>query len=197
MRRCRRWAMMIGRVPPPVVSHPRSALRLACPAQPLAGFQRRRAAGAAARGRRSAPHQSPAPAGLGRAGRAGCTDPAPARKPAGAPAGHARHRPVMAPPPGQKQVDLPQPHRTTAGQRRDHRADRAPRHRKPRLGIPADPGRAPQARPPGRRVHDPPCPQSTEDPPAPKRHTDTTWRQLLHTRQRPCSPLTSSTWTAR
>jgi putative transposase len=28
--------MMIGRVPPPAVSHPRSALRLACPAQPLA-----------------------------------------------------------------------------------------------------------------------------------------------------------------
>jgi hypothetical protein len=123
MRRYRRWAMMIGRVPSPAVSHPRSALRLACPAQPLAGFQRRRAAGTAARGRRAAPHQSPAPPRLGRPGHAGCADPAPARKPAGAPAGHARHRPAMAPPPDQKQVDLPQPHGTTAGQRRDHRAD--------------------------------------------------------------------------
>ena len=33
------------------------------------------------------------------------------------------------------------------------------------LGIPADPGRAAQARPPGRRIHHPPCPQGTEDPP--------------------------------
>jgi hypothetical protein len=31
--------MMIGRVPSPAVSHLRSALRLACPVQPLAGFK--------------------------------------------------------------------------------------------------------------------------------------------------------------
>ena len=48
------------------------------------------------------------------------------------------------------------------------------------VGVPADPGRAAQARPPGRRIHDPPGPQGPEDPPAPKRHTDTTWRQFLH-----------------
>ena len=41
----------------------------------------------------------------------------------------------------------------------------AARHREPRLGIPADPGRAAQARPPGQRIHDPPGPQSPEDPP--------------------------------
>ncbi len=35
-----------------------------------------------------------------------------------------------------------------------------------RLGIPADPRRAAQTRPPGRRVHDPPGPQGPEDPPA-------------------------------
>src|SRR5439155_887839 len=58
--------MMIGRVPSPVVSHPRPTLRLACPARPLAGFQERRATGTAARGRRAAPHRSAAPAGLGR-----------------------------------------------------------------------------------------------------------------------------------
>jgi hypothetical protein len=50
-----------------------------------------------------------------------------------------------------------------AGQRRDHRADRAARHREPWPGVPADPGRAPQARSPGRRIDDPPDPQGTQD----------------------------------
>jgi transposase InsO family protein len=74
------------------------------------------------------------------------------------------------------------PHRTgtAAGQRRDHRADRAARRREPWLGIPADPGRAAQARSPDQRIHDPPRPQGAGNPPAPKRHTDTTWRQFLH-----------------
>jgi hypothetical protein len=31
------------------------------------------------------------------------------------------------------------------------------------------------------RLYGSPHPQGTEDPPAPKRHTDTTWRQFLHT----------------
>jgi putative transposase len=34
-------------------------------------------------------------------------------------------------------------------------------------------------------------------PPAPKRHPDTTWRQFLPARLRPCSPPISSTSTAR
>jgi hypothetical protein len=34
-------------------------------------------------------------------------------------------------------------------------------------------------------------------PPAPKRHTATTWRQFLQRKPRPCSPPTSSTWTAQ
>jgi putative transposase len=51
----------------------------------------------------------------------------------------------------------------------------------PRLGIPADAGRAAQAPPPGRRVHGPPGPQGAEDPPAPERGSDTTWRKFLHT----------------
>jgi putative transposase len=49
-------------------------------------------------------------------------------------------------------------------------------------GLPADPGRAAQARLPGRRIHDPPGPQGSKDPPdaeAACRHT--TWRQFLHT----------------
>jgi len=33
----------------------------------------------------------------------------------------------------------------------------------PGLGIPADPGRAAQARPRGQRIHHPPCPQGPED----------------------------------
>ncbi len=34
-------------------------------------------------------------------------------------------------------------------------------------------------------------------PPAPMRRTDTTWRQFLHAQAGPCSPPTSSTWTAQ
>ena len=57
---------MITRVPPLGLPHLRPALRLAGPARPIVGFQGRRAARAAARGRRIAPRQSPASAGLGR-----------------------------------------------------------------------------------------------------------------------------------
>ena len=42
--------------------------------------------------------------------------------------------------------------------------DRAARHREPRLGIPADPRRAAETRPPGQRVHDPQGAQGAEDP---------------------------------
>ena len=70
---------------------------------------------------------------------------------------------------------------TTAGQRRDHRADRAARHREHQLGIPADPGRARSSSATGSA---PPrsagSSRALRIPPAPKRHTDTTWRQFLH-----------------
>src|SRR5450432_2902675 len=56
------------------------------------------------------------------------------------------------------------PDGTAAGQRRDRRAHRTGRLREPRLGIPAHPGRATQARLPGQRIDDPPGPQSAEDP---------------------------------
>ena len=120
---------MISRVPSPALSDLRPGLRLAGPARPLVGVQERGAAGAAARGRRAAPHQSAAPAGLGRPRGPRRADPAPARKAAGAPAGHARHRAAVAPPPGHPEVDLPEPDGPAAGQRRDRRADRAARHR--------------------------------------------------------------------
>src|ERR1039457_3842262 len=157
--------MMIGRVPPPALSHFRPALRLAGPVRPELGFQGRRAAGAAARGRRAAPRQSPAPAGLGRPRSPRHAHPSPAGKAADAPAGPPRHRPALARPPGPPQVDLPQPDRTAAGQCRDRRADRAARHREQHLGIQEDSRRAAETRPPGRRIHHPPGPQGPEDSP--------------------------------
>src|ERR1022692_4576020 len=148
--------MMIARVSPFALSYLHPHLRLACPARPVTRLQERGAAGAAARGRRAAPRHSAAPAGLGRPRRPRRADPAPAHKAADAPAGHPRHRAPVAPPPGQKEADLPEPDGTAAGQRRDHRAHRAARHREHRLGLPADPR------------------------PAPQRRTGTTWRQFLH-----------------
>jgi hypothetical protein len=153
---------MISRVLSPAVSHPRSVLRLACPARPLVGLQRRRAAGAAARSCRPAPHQSAAPARLGRPSGSCCAE-APATATAGAPARYPRHRPAVASPPGDKKVDLPADG-TAAGQRRDRRADRAARHREQRLEVPADPRRTAQARPPDRRIHDPPNTQGPAHP---------------------------------
>src|SRR5437868_6167223 len=79
---------MIIRVPPPALSHLRPALRLAAPARPVIRLQGRRTAGAAARGRRTAPRQSPSPAGLGRPRGPHRTHPAPASKATDAPAGH-------------------------------------------------------------------------------------------------------------
>src|SRR5690348_9068678 len=117
----------------------------------------------ATRGRRAAPRQFPATAGLGRPRSPRRADPAPAGKAPGASPGHPWHRPAVAPPPGRPEVDLPEPDRTAAGQRRDRHADQAARHREPRLGIQEDPRRAAQARPPGRRIHDPPGPQGPED----------------------------------
>src|ERR1022692_517284 len=167
--------MMISRVYPSALPDLRPALRLAGPARPLADVQERRTARAAARGRRAAPHQSASPAGLGRPRGPRRADPGPAQMAAGAPAGHARHRPSLAPPPGHPEVDLPEPDGPTTSKRRDHRADRAARHRERLVGIPADPRRATQARPPGRRIHDPPGTQGPQDPPG----TQTAYRHHL------------------
>ncbi len=127
--------MMAIRVRAPVLSPLRPALRLAGPARPVIGLQGRRTARAAPRGRRAAADQSAAPAGLGRPGGPRRADPAAAATASDAPAGHSRHRPAVAPPPCRPQVDLSPPDGPATGQRRDRRADRAARHREPRLGY--------------------------------------------------------------
>src|ERR1017187_2373085 len=108
MHRGQRSAMMISRVPPSALSDLHPAVRLAGPARPLTRLQERGVAGAAARGRRAAPHQSAPPLGLGRPCCARRADPPPAAKAADAPAGTPRYRPAVAPPPGQPEADLPQ-----------------------------------------------------------------------------------------
>jgi putative transposase len=57
---CQLSGIMIIRVLGPALPHLRPGLRLAGPARPIIGIQGRRAARTAARGRRAAPHQSPA-----------------------------------------------------------------------------------------------------------------------------------------
>src|SRR5215813_985283 len=132
--------MMIGRVPSTALPDLRSALRLAGPAWPLVSVQERGTAGAAARGRCAAPHSAHAPARLGRPSRYGRADPASAREAADTPAGHSGNRLAVAPSPGRQKMDVSATYRPTAGQHADCFADRAPRHREPRLGVPADPG---------------------------------------------------------
>src|SRR5258708_25317083 len=85
----------------------RPALQLAGPARRIASVRERGTAGAAARGRRAAPEQSSAPAGLGRPGGTGRADLAAAEKAAGTPASDARHRSAMASSSGRRKWTYP------------------------------------------------------------------------------------------
>ena len=142
--------------------------------------------------------QAPAPAGLGRPRRPRRTHPAPAPASADAPPGHARHCAAVAPPPHHPEMDLPSPDGPATGQRRDRRADRAACHREHQLGIPADPRRAAQTRPPGRRASTIrrvlkalKSPQLRIGAPTPRGGSS-----CAH-RPRRCVPQTSSTWTTQ
>src|SRR5258708_31079764 len=105
-----RWVMMINRVRSSALSDLRPAVRLAGPAQPFIGLHECGAAGAAARGRRAAPHQSAAPRGLGRPRCAPRADPPPPAVAAESPAGYPRYPPPGAPPPPPPPKLLPHPH---------------------------------------------------------------------------------------
>src|SRR6266700_7486905 len=106
--------MMVSRVSPFALPALRPALRLAGLARPVNGVQGHRVAGAAARGRRAAPHPFPAQAELGRPRCPRRADPAAAGQASDTPAGHSPHRPAVAPAPGHAEVDLPAPDGTTA-----------------------------------------------------------------------------------
>jgi putative transposase len=174
---------MIIRVPAPALPHLHPALRLAGPARPVDGFQGRRTARAAARGRRAAPHQSPAPAGLGRPRNPRRADPVPAGKTAGASPDHPGtvlrwHRRLVTlvtrkwtypnptgRPPVSAQIatlieQLATENRSWGYQRIQGELLKLG-HRVGASTI--------------RRVL-----KALKIPPAPERHTDATWRQFLH-----------------
>jgi hypothetical protein len=139
------------------ISDLRPTRRLAGSARPVLRGQGCRVTGGAARDRRLASEHSPSAAELGRSrdtrGTGTATPPTAAR----APIGDARHRPAMAPTPDHQEVDLPELDRTPADRRHNGDVDRADGTGEHRPGLPSDPRRTAQTRPPGRRADPPPC----------------------------------------
>jgi len=87
--------------------------------------QGHRTARAAARGRRTPPHQPKTTAGLGGPGRVRRPRPAAAPSTALPSPGHPGHDPALASPPCAQEADLPEPPRSSADQRRARRSGRA------------------------------------------------------------------------
>jgi hypothetical protein len=141
--------MMIDRVPAPALSHLRPALRLAGTARPFIDLQGCRVACAAARGRRTAPGPSAAPAGLGRPSSPRRADPAPALEAAYAPAGHPWHGPTLASSSRRPQMDLPASDGTAAISTEIAMLIERLAIENHGWGVPADPRRTTQARLPG------------------------------------------------
>jgi len=90
-------------------------------------------------------------------------DTAPASAAMRAPVGDTEHHPAMAPETGHEKVDLPQLDRAPTDRRCRGGVDRAHGAGEHRLGLPPNPGRAAQARPPGRRLDRPPRTQAPAD----------------------------------
>src|SRR3954451_20573676 len=155
--------------------------RTALADEPRILHQGRRAPRPAARGRRAPLHQPEATHGLGRPGRLRRPRPAAAPSTTLPSPGHPRHDPALASPPRSQELDLPKLARSPTDRRCPRRADAAHGAGEPPMGIPEDPGRATQTRPPRRRLDNPRILQRHRIPPAPVRRTDTTWRQFLRT----------------
>jgi hypothetical protein len=191
------WAYL-ARVAAAVVFDLPAGARTARAARSHLRHQGRRAARPTARGRRAAPHHPETPPELGRPSRLRRARPSAAPSTASPSPGHPRHDLALASPSHPQEVDLSEPARTTNDRRQDHRADRADRDGKRKLGIPEDPGRAAQARPPGRRLHHPADPEAPPDPTRPGFGTPTpAGGSSCAPRPPACSRSTSSTSTAR
>ena len=111
--------------------------------------------------RRTTPKTPPGP---GRPGRPRCARPAAAASAASPSPGHPGHDPALASRSHPQEMDLSEPTRTPTDQQRTRRVGRADGNGQPALGIPEDPGRAAQTRPPGRRLDDPADPQTPPHP---------------------------------
>jgi hypothetical protein len=111
--------------------------------------------------------------------------------------GHPGHDPALASPPRPPTLDLSQPVRTATDRQRTRRPRGADGPGEPMLGLPANPRRAAQARPPCRRLDDPPDSTATAShqhqcgTPTPAGGSSCTPRPPA------CSRSTSSTSTAR